>query len=75
MAAVVVGCAGGGGQPGVERDPVALVEVMAGMRVTIAQFVPTVCGVGGGGAAVVGCSALRVVFCGGEALPAELAAP
>jgi amino acid adenylation domain-containing protein len=59
--------------PGAHREPARLARALAGEGITVAQFVPSLL------AAlldedVAGCGALRRVFCGGEALPAELAA-
>ncbi|HEV2734160.1 MAG TPA: amino acid adenylation domain-containing protein, partial [Longimicrobiaceae bacterium] len=60
-------------EPGEHREPARLARLMAAGRVTVAQFVPTLLG------ALLeedlsACTAVRRVFAGGEALPAELAA-
>ncbi|MET0395230.1 MAG: non-ribosomal peptide synthase/polyketide synthase, partial [Longimicrobiaceae bacterium] len=60
-------------EPGEHREPARLAAVMAAEGVTVAQFVPTLLG------ALLeeelsACTAVRRVFAGGEALPAELAA-
>ncbi len=59
--------------PGEHREPARLARLMAAEGVTVAQFVPTLLG------ALLeedlsACTAVRRVFAGGEALPAELAA-
>ena len=59
---------------GLEKDPVALVEVMAEAGVTIVDLVPTVAALVGAVPGLSRCSALRLVVCGGEALPGEVAA-
>ena len=61
-------------EPGMEKDPVALVEVMAEAGVTIVDLVPTVAALVGAVPGLSRCSALRLVVCGGEALPGEVAA-
>jgi amino acid adenylation domain-containing protein len=60
--------------PGVERDPEALVEVMAEAGVTIVDLVPTVAALVGAVPGLSRCSALRTVVCGGEVLPGATAA-
>ncbi len=59
--------------PGAHREPARMARALAAEAITVAQFVPSLL------AAlldedVAGCAALRRVFCGGEALPAGLAA-
>ncbi len=60
-------------EPGAHREPARLVRALAGERITVAQFVPSLL------SAVLeedarAWTTARRVFCGGEALPAELAA-
>ncbi|MES2936867.1 MAG: non-ribosomal peptide synthase/polyketide synthase [Pseudomonadota bacterium] len=60
-------------EPGAQRDPARLAQLLRDTRTTVVQFVPALL------AAVLeedlsGCSGLRRVFVGGEALPAALAA-
>ncbi|MET0395502.1 MAG: amino acid adenylation domain-containing protein, partial [Longimicrobiaceae bacterium] len=60
-------------EPGAHREPARLVRALAGEHITVAQFVPSLL------AAVLeedarAWTTARRVFCGGEALPAELAA-
>jgi|GEM_PF-192527 len=60
-------------EPGAHREPARLAAAMADERITVAQFVPALLN------ALLdeelaGCAAVRRVFCGGEALPAEVAA-
>ncbi|MBV9774815.1 MAG: amino acid adenylation domain-containing protein, partial [Gemmatimonadetes bacterium] len=59
--------------PGVHREPARLARLLAEAEITTVQFVPTLLG------ALLeedlsACRTVRRVFCGGEALPAELAA-
>ncbi|HEX8273037.1 MAG TPA: amino acid adenylation domain-containing protein [Longimicrobiaceae bacterium] len=59
-------------ETGAHREPARLARILAGERVTVAQFVPSLLG------ALLeedlsACAAVRRVFCGGEALPGELA--
>jgi amino acid adenylation domain-containing protein len=60
-------------EPGAHREPARLVRALAAERITVAQFVPSLL------SAVLeedarAWTTARRVFCGGEALPAELAA-
>jgi amino acid adenylation domain-containing protein len=61
-------------RPGGQRDPAYLLDLMARHQVTVLQAVPShlrsLLQAGG----IERCDQLRWVFCGGEALPAELAA-
>ncbi|MQY17212.1 non-ribosomal peptide synthetase [Nocardia macrotermitis] len=56
--------------PGGHRDPVYLARVIAEKSVTTAHFVPSMLSVFVTDIEVGGCTALRRVFCSGEALPA-----
>ncbi|HEV2733653.1 MAG TPA: amino acid adenylation domain-containing protein, partial [Longimicrobiaceae bacterium] len=60
-------------EPGAHREPARLARALGDQGITVAQFVPSLLG------AVLeedvsGWTAARRVFCGGEALPAEMAA-
>ncbi len=60
-------------EPGAHREPARLARALSDGGITVAQFVPSLLD------AVLdedlsACTALRRVFCGGEALPADLAA-
>jgi acyl-coenzyme A synthetase/AMP-(fatty) acid ligase len=59
--------------PGAERDPAGLARLAARERVTVLQAVPTLLRAMLEAGGVEECRALRRLFCGGEALPAELA--
>ncbi|WP_084530632.1 non-ribosomal peptide synthetase [Nocardia miyunensis] len=56
--------------PDGHRDPVYLARVIAEKSVTTAHFVPSMLSVFVTDTEVAGCTALRRVFCSGEALPA-----
>jgi amino acid adenylation domain-containing protein len=60
--------------PGVQRDPAALARTAARERITILQVVPSLLGALLESGALGGCTSLRRLFCGGEALPAAMAA-
>jgi amino acid adenylation domain-containing protein len=60
--------------PGVQRDPAALGRTAARERITILQVVPSLLGALLESGALEGCTSLRRLFCGGEALPAAMAA-
>ena len=60
--------------PGVQGDPAALARTVARERITILQVVPSVLGALLESGALEGCTSLRRLFCGGEALPAGMAA-
>jgi amino acid adenylation domain-containing protein len=60
--------------PGVQRDPVALARTVARERITVLQVVPSLLGALLESGALEGCTSLRRLFCGGEALPAAMAA-
>jgi amino acid adenylation domain-containing protein len=55
------------------RDPAYLVESVAANAITILQLVPTVFAQVLDEPGLYACSSLRLVFCGGEALPSDLA--
>ncbi|HEU0079364.1 MAG TPA: non-ribosomal peptide synthetase [Longimicrobiaceae bacterium] len=59
--------------PGAERDPAGLVRLAARERVTVLQVVPTLLRAMLEAGGLEECRALRLLFCGGEALTAELA--
>ncbi|HEX8276909.1 MAG TPA: non-ribosomal peptide synthetase [Longimicrobiaceae bacterium] len=59
--------------PGAERDPAGLVRLAARERATVLQAVPTLLRAMLEAGGMEECRALRRLFCGGEALPAELA--
>jgi amino acid adenylation domain-containing protein len=61
-------------RPGGHRDPGYLAGLIQGERVTVAHFVPSMLRVFLGEESAGSCTGLRMVFCSGEALPAELAA-
>ncbi|MFG3165502.1 amino acid adenylation domain-containing protein, partial [Streptomyces sp. NPDC048232] len=54
------------------RDPAYLAELMRREEVTVAQFVPSLLSVFVAESAAVDCTTLRMLFCGGEALPGAL---
>ncbi|MER7780677.1 amino acid adenylation domain-containing protein, partial [Streptomyces sp. NPDC096191] len=54
------------------RDPAYLAELMRREEVTVAQFVPSLLSAFTAEAAAVDCASLRMLFCGGEALPGAL---
>ncbi|MEZ3182638.1 amino acid adenylation domain-containing protein, partial [Streptomyces pimonensis] len=58
--------------PEAHRDPARLAELIRDRSVTTAHFVPTVLRAFLDQPAAVGCTGLRRVFSGGEALPADL---
>ncbi|HEX7238939.1 MAG TPA: amino acid adenylation domain-containing protein, partial [Longimicrobiaceae bacterium] len=60
--------------PDAQRDPALLLRALAGEGVTVAQFVPSLLAVLLDEPGWEGCGPLRRVFCGGEALPAGVAA-
>ncbi len=60
--------------PDAQRDPALLLRVLSGEGVTVAQFVPSLLAVLLDEPGWEGCGPLRRVFCGGEALPAGVAA-
>ncbi|MBB4635033.1 non-ribosomal peptide synthetase [Longimicrobium terrae] len=62
------------GRPGVERDPRALVREVRARGVTLLQLVPSLFRVLLDEPELAACTSLRLVFCGGEALPGELCA-
>ncbi|MER5356117.1 amino acid adenylation domain-containing protein [Kitasatospora sp. NPDC002551] len=57
---------------GAERDPAALLRALAEHRITVLQVVPSVLRALVEEPGWEGCTALRVLFCAGEALHAEL---
>ncbi|MCO1578421.1 amino acid adenylation domain-containing protein [Crossiella sp. SN42] len=59
---------------GVPRDPAAMVAAMVEHRVTVLQLVPSVLRVLLQQPDLADCAALRLVFCAGEPLPADLCA-
>lgn len=59
--------------PGLERDVPALVATLARERITVLQLVPSLLRVLVDAPGFGACDALRCVFCGGEALTADLA--
>ena len=59
--------------PGAERDPAGLVGLAARERVTVLQAVPTLLRAMLEAGGLEACRTLRRLFCGGEALAAELA--
>ncbi|HEV2735717.1 MAG TPA: amino acid adenylation domain-containing protein, partial [Longimicrobiaceae bacterium] len=59
--------------PGAERDPAGLVRLAARERVSVLQAVPTLLRAMLEAGGLAECRALRRLFCGGEALAAELA--
>ncbi|HEX2189531.1 MAG TPA: amino acid adenylation domain-containing protein, partial [Longimicrobiaceae bacterium] len=59
--------------PGAERDPAGLARLAARERVTVLQAVPTLLRAVLEAGGLERCAALRRLFCGGEALTAELA--
>ncbi|MET8074608.1 amino acid adenylation domain-containing protein, partial [Streptomyces sp. NPDC005271] len=59
-------------RPGGHRDPAYLVEVAARQAVTVMHFVPSMLGVFLQEVGPGDCAALRMVFCSGEALTADL---
>ncbi|ONI88283.1 hypothetical protein ALI144C_07560 [Actinosynnema sp. ALI-1.44] len=59
--------------PGAQRDPVELVRLTAHHRITVAQYVPSVLAQVVAEPGLTECTALRMVFSAGEALPASLA--
>ncbi|WP_394619395.1 amino acid adenylation domain-containing protein [Lentzea sp. JNUCC 0626] len=59
-------------KPGGHRDPRYLAQLMADNRVTVAHFVPSMLRVFVDRGGFTGLTALRRVFCSGEALPADL---
>ncbi len=59
--------------PGLEHDAAALVEMLQRERVTALQLVPSLLRVLIDSPGFAACTALRHVFCGGEALTADLA--
>ncbi|MET0398838.1 MAG: amino acid adenylation domain-containing protein, partial [Longimicrobiaceae bacterium] len=60
--------------PGVQGDPAALARAVARERITILQVVPSLLGALLESGALEGFTSLRRLFCGGEALPAAMAA-
>ncbi|MCP4659192.1 MAG: amino acid adenylation domain-containing protein, partial [bacterium] len=58
---------------GEERDPPGLAQTIARSGVTVVHFVPALLRAFLGAGESVACTSLKRVFCGGEALPAELA--
>ncbi|WP_411093695.1 amino acid adenylation domain-containing protein, partial [Streptomyces sp. 049-1] len=54
------------------RDPTYLAELMRREEVTVAQFVPSLLSVFVAESSAVDCTSLRMLFCGGEALPGAL---
>ncbi|WP_040704264.1 non-ribosomal peptide synthetase, partial [Nocardia takedensis] len=56
-------------KPDGHRDPAYLAEVIAGERVTVTHFVPSMLAVFVADAAASRCTSLRMVFASGEALP------
>ncbi|HVT17365.1 MAG TPA: amino acid adenylation domain-containing protein [Thermoanaerobaculia bacterium] len=60
-------------RPGGHQDPAYLAEEIRGQGVTILQVVPTLLRLFLQEPAAPGCRSLRRIYCGGEALPAELA--
>jgi amino acid adenylation domain-containing protein len=61
------------GEPGVHRDPAGITAAIRRHGVTTLQCVPTLLRALLDGEELPACTSLRQVFCGGEALPAELA--
>ncbi|HET7461732.1 MAG TPA: amino acid adenylation domain-containing protein [Longimicrobium sp.] len=61
-------------RPGGQRDPAYLADTIRGQGITTVNLVPSMLRVLVDHAGVAECAALRRVLCGGEALPAELAA-
>jgi amino acid adenylation domain-containing protein len=59
--------------PGAERDPAGLARLAARERATVLQAVPTLLRAMLDAGGLEECRSLRRLFCGGEALPAELA--
>ncbi|HEX6913102.1 MAG TPA: amino acid adenylation domain-containing protein, partial [Longimicrobium sp.] len=59
--------------PDAHRDPAELARAVADERITILQLVPSLLHALLEADALAGCRTLRRLFCGGEALPAELA--
>ena len=59
-------------RPGIERDPEALVEALEKHRITVLQVVPTQLRLLLTVPSFARCHTLRLVVCGGEALPREL---
>ncbi|HEX2211317.1 MAG TPA: amino acid adenylation domain-containing protein, partial [Longimicrobium sp.] len=59
--------------PGEERDPAALLRTVRDREITILQLVPTFFRALLDEAQLAACTSLRQLFCGGEALPGELA--
>ncbi|MET0397437.1 MAG: non-ribosomal peptide synthetase [Longimicrobiaceae bacterium] len=59
--------------PGAERDPAGLARLAARERATVLQAVPTLLRAMLEAGGLEECRSLRRLFCGGEALPAELA--
>jgi len=60
--------------PGADRDPGELLRAVADERITILQLVPSFLRAVLDEPALARCATLRRLFCGGEALPADLAA-
>ncbi|HEV2146952.1 MAG TPA: amino acid adenylation domain-containing protein, partial [Longimicrobiaceae bacterium] len=60
--------------PGAHRDPAELARVVERERITVLQLVPSLLGAMLEAGGLERCTALRRLFCGGEALPAEQAA-
>jgi amino acid adenylation domain-containing protein/FkbM family methyltransferase len=58
--------------PGLQRDPAGLLRQVAREQVTILQVVPSLLQALVAHPAIAGCPSLRRLYCGGEALPAEL---
>ncbi|GAA2787234.1 hypothetical protein GCM10010452_14370 [Crossiella cryophila] len=57
---------------GVPRDPAAMVAAMIEHRITVLQLVPSVLRILVQQPGLADCTALRLVFCAGEPLPADL---
>lgn len=58
--------------PEAQKDPQLIVKCMAGAGVTVAQFVPSLIRIALDEPEFYSCSALRRIFCGGEALSEDL---
>ncbi len=61
-------------EPNGHRDPTYLLEAVQQYKITVIKFVPILLKMFLAQAGVENCSTLRLVFCGGEALPFELQA-
>ncbi|HEX7239654.1 MAG TPA: amino acid adenylation domain-containing protein, partial [Longimicrobiaceae bacterium] len=59
--------------PDAHRDTAALARIVESERITVLQVVPSLLAAMADGGGLARCTGLRRLFCGGEALPAELA--